>query len=679
MTTTPTDPYLWLEDVDGERAMTWVTAENQKTVGELAADPRYAPFLAEATAIAENHDRLPYPRLIGNRVYNFWQDEAHVRGLWRQTSVADYLTDAPSWTPVLDLDALATAESANWVWHGADCDPWQRTRCLVQLSDGGEDAVTVREFDLTSNRFPARGFRFDKGKQSVAWATPDSVYIARDWGPGTLTRSGYPYVVKRLRRGDSPGQAVEVFRGAPTDVQVQPVTYRDGAGHVLTVIVRALSFFASEFYVPTADGTVRLALPQKCSLETLAAGQAVFQLKESWTHRSHTYPAGALIGLALDSLTTQAADPRPVVVWTPGPRQSVSEVAGTRTGLLLTYLDNVRGRAAFLSRNGRDRWSAAPLALPDNSAIELASVEPTGGSAFFTVTGFLQPVSLWEMPQPGATLTKVKSTPPLFSSDRLVVEQRSTASVDGTDIPYFIVHRADLKLDGNNPTILDAYGGFEVSMTPYYSGTRGKLWLERGGVYVLANIRGGGEFGPAWHEAGLKTRRQRIYDDFRSVAEDLIRRGVTSPRRLGIEGGSNGGLQVGVQMTQHPELWQAVDIAVPLLDMVRYESIAAGASWVGEYGSMSNPDEARFLTSISPYHQLKPGVAYPKALIWTTTKDDRVGPQHARKFAARLAELGVPYYYYEVIEGGHGAGANLKERAVTTTLQMVYFTRQLAD
>ncbi len=679
MTTPPTDPYLWLEDVDGERAMTWVRAENQKTVGELAADPRYAPFLAEATAIAEHHDRLPYPRLIGNRVYNFWQDATHVRGLWRQTSVADYLADAPGWTAVLDLDALATAESANWVWHGADCDPWQQTRCLVQLSDGGEDAVTVREFDLASNRFPAHGFQFGKGKQSVAWATPDSVYIAREWGPGTLTSSGYPYVVKRVRRGESPDQAVEVFRGAPADVLVQPVTYRDGAGHVLTVITRALSFFANEFYVPTAHGTVRLALPQKCSLETLAAGQAVFQLKESWTHRGHTYPAGALIGLALDSLATQAADPRPVVVWTPGPRQSVGEVAGTRTGLLLTYLDNVRGRAAFLSRSGRDRWSAAPLALPDNSAIELASVEPTGGSAFFTVTGFLQPVSLWQMPHPGATLTKVKSTPPLFDSDRLVVEQRSTASVDGTDIPYFIVHRADLKLDGSNPTILDAYGGFEVSMTPYYSGTRGKLWLERGGVYVLANIRGGGEFGPAWHEAGLKTHRQRIYDDFRSVAEDLIRRGVTSPRRLGIEGGSNGGLQVGVQMTQHPELWHAVDIAVPLLDMVRYESIAAGASWVGEYGSMSNPDEARFLTSISPYHQLKAGVAYPKALIWTTTKDDRVGPQHARKFAARLAELGVPYYYYEVIEGGHGAGANLKERAVTTTLEMVYFTRQLAD
>jgi prolyl oligopeptidase len=354
-------------------------------------------------------------------------------------------------------------------------------------------------------------------------------------------------------------------------------------------------------------------------------------------------------------------------------------VAGTKKALVVTTLDNVRGRAALYTRTHDGAWTSTPLELPTNATVRIVDTDPTSAAAYVSTAGYLQPSTLWRADTAATTLAQVRALPAQFDASRSEVEQYEATSSDGTKIPYFIVHPKQMKLDGGNPTILYAYGGFEVSLSPSYVATTGKLWLEQGGVYVVANIRGGGEFGPAWHEAGLKTKRQIIYDDFAAVARDLIARNVTSPRRLGIMGGSNGGLLMGVQMTQHPELWNAVDIQVPLLDMLRFEQIAAGTSWVGEYGSVSVPEERAFLAKISPYNQVRRDTKYPRALIWTTTKDDRVGPQHARKFAARLSEYGVPYYYYEVIEGGHGAGANLKERAHTSALEYTYFARQLMD
>jgi prolyl oligopeptidase len=376
------------------------------------------------------------------------------------------------------------------------------------------------------------------------------------------------------------------------------------------------------------------------------------------------------------------ADPahlHPTLVYQPGPRDSLDATDTTSGHLLVTTYHNVRGRAYVYTPGPHGTWTSRRLALPDDAAIGIAAADPRSEEAFLSVTSFLTPTTLWSLDLASGSLAVAKALPARFDASHDVVEQRESTSKDGTKIPYFIVHRKDLKLDGTNPTILYAYGGFQVSMTPSYSGLTGKLWLERGGVYVLANIRGGGEFGPAWHEAGLKTHRQRIYDDFASVAEDLIARKVTSPRRLGIEGGSNGGLLMGVEFTQHPELWNAVDIQVPLLDMLRYEKIAAGASWVDEYGSVSVPAERAFLASISPYNNIKPDVKYPEPFIWTTTKDDRVGPQHARKFAARLSEMGIPYLFYEVTEGGHGSGANLKEQSKTRALETVYFIRKLMD
>jgi prolyl oligopeptidase len=673
------DPYLWLEDVDSARAMAWVNAENAKTLKVLESDPRYADLHAAALKVAETRDRIPIPRFLANDIYNFWQDSEHVRGLWRKTSLAEYRSPTPQWKSVLDLDALAKSESANWVWEGGDCLHPAESRCLIALSDGGEDAVTVREFDLPAREFAPQGFDLPKSKQSIAWVNHDELLVARDFGPGTLTASGYAYVVKSLKRGRPLGTAREVFRGTPADVEVDINTWVDGAGHTAVVINRGVSFFESKYYLVRAAGPQELGIPLKSEIKGLLANRLVFTINEPWDVSGAHFDQGALLSL---DLAKAIADPRhlhPALVYAPGPRESLGDVGATRSHLIVTLYENVKGRARIFTPTADGGWTRRKLDLPDNASIALVDADLRSDEAFLNVTGFLTPTSLWLVDAADPSVVKVKQLPPQFESSTSVVEQFEATSKDGTKVPYFVVHPQAMQLDGRNPTILNAYGGFQVSRTPNYSPSVGKLWLERGGTFVVANIRGGGEFGPAWHEAGLKTQRQRIYDDFAAVARDLIERKITSPEHLGIQGGSNGGLLMGVEFTQHPELWKAVDIQVPLLDMLRFEKIAAGASWVGEYGSVANPAERAFLASISPYNNLKAGVRYPEPFIWTTTKDDRVGPQHARKFAAKLAAMNIPYLFYEETEGGHGAGANLREKARTVALEMTYFSRQLMN
>ena len=672
------DPFVWLERVDDERAMAWVRAEDAKTAAVLEEDARYSGLFEEALEIAEAKDRIPEPRLIGGRILNRWQDADHVRGIWRRTSLADYQKSAPSWTTILDLDALAAAEKANWFWSGADCEERAERRCMIGLSDGGEDAVTLREFDLRSARFVGGGFSLPRGKQDAAWQDADTLLVAREWSPGELTRSGYPFVVKRIKRGQPLSAAVEVFRGTASDVGVSPSAFNDGAGHRALVIRRSVSFFEAEYQLVRSNGTSKLALPSKADIVALVAGRLIINLREDWTTDAGTFPQGSLVSIDLAATVAAPERLRPTLIYAPGPREAFQQAAATRGHLLVSVLDNVKGRAYVYKPESAGKWSRHRIALPDNVSIHIVDADLHSDRAFLSVTGFLTPTSLWLANVATGALATVKTLPPRFDASHHVVEQFEAMSSDGTRIPYFVVHRIDMKLDGGTPTILTAYGGFLVSETPYYAPQTGKLWLERGGALVLANIRGGGEFGPAWHDAGLKTHRQRIFDDFTAVARDLIAKGITSPSHLGIQGGSNGGLLMGVQFIQHPELWGAVDMQVPLLDMLGYEHIAAGSSWVGEYGSVSNPEERAFLASISPYDNLKPGVPYPEALIWTTTKDDRVGPQHARKFAARLAAMGVPYLFYEVVQGGHGSGATLAERAAMTAREFTYFWRKLA-
>ncbi|MDB5362294.1 MAG: Prolyl oligopeptidase [Rhodospirillales bacterium] len=673
------DPYIWLEELSSPRVDAWIKTENAKTLDVLEQDARFPTLYAQALEIAEAKDRIPTPRFLGDAVYNFWQDADHVRGIWRKTDLASYRTAAPAWTTALDLDQLAKTENANWVWHGADCRRPDERVCLISLSDGGEDAVTIREFDLATGRFVKDGFALPKSKQDAVWADADDLVLSRDWGKGTMTTAGYPFVVKLLKRGQNLAAAREIFRGKPGDTQVSPAALQDGDGHKVVFIQRAVSFFETETYLVRASKAVRLALPLKAQISDLVAGRLLVKLNQDWTVAGQSFGQGALVSLDLAAVNADPAHLKPTMVYAPGPRASLDEVASTKSHLIVTRYENVRGRASVYTPAPNNSWTERKLDLPDNSSIGIVDAQSHGEGAFLSVTGFLTPSSVVLADAGTGALDTVKALPAKFDASKDVVDQHEATSKDGTKIPYFVIHPAAMAMDGNNPTVLYAYGGFQVSETPFYSANIGKLWLERGGVFVLANIRGGGEFGPAWHEAGLKTHRQKIYDDFAAVAEALLADKVTSPRRLGIEGGSNGGLLMGVEFTQHPELWNAVDIQVPLLDMLRFEKIAAGPSWVGEYGTVARPDEKAFLARISPYNNLKPGVKYPEPFVWTTTKDDRVGPQHARKFAARLAEMGIPYLFYEVTEGGHGSGANLKEKAKTTALELTYFSRKLMD
>jgi prolyl oligopeptidase len=662
------DPFLWLEQAHSERAMQWVKAENLKTDAVLERDPRFESLFHEAKIILEAKDRIPEPSLIAGQIFNFWQDADHPHGIWRRTSQADFQSAAPNWRTVIDLDALSTSEKANWFWKGAICREPDEQRCIVSLSDGGEDAVTLREFDLAKSAFVEGGFSLPSGKQEVAWEDADTLLLAREWKPGEMTRSGYPFVAKRVKRGQPLDAAVEVYRGSADDVGVYPTSLSDGAGHSLSVIQRAVSIFELEFYVLGPKGPAKLALPMKAGLLTLLDGRLIVSLHEDWKPAGQPpLSQGSLVSLELAALSADPQHLQPALIYAPTPREAFIDAGATQGHLLVHSLDNVNGRAFSYTPEPMNRWSRRQLKLPDNVSVDVIDTDIHSEQAFIQVTGFLTPPKLMLADLGLGTLTTTKTLPPKFDGSRDVVEQFSAASKDGTKIPYFVVHPVAMKMDGSTPTILHAYGGFLDAQTPTYSGELGKLWLERGGVFVLANIRGGGEFG----------HRQRIYDDFAAVGQDLIAKGFTSSANLGIMGGSNGGLLMGVEFIQHPELWRAVDIQVPLLDMLRYEQIAAGSSWVAEYGSVSVPEERAFLASISPYNNLRPGVKYPQALIWSTTKDDRVGPQHARKFAAKLAAMGVPYLYFEVIEGGHGAGATPDERAKMHAREYTYFSSKL--
>jgi prolyl oligopeptidase len=563
------------------------------------------------------------------------------------------------------------------VFKGAGCLPPEETRCLVSLSNGGKDAVTFREFDTTTRTFVEDGFVLPEGKQNVSWLDKDTLLVAREWEPGQVTRSGYAYVIKAWTRGTPLASAKEVFLGTRDDVSASAYTLNEADGRVAaTLIHRGVSFFEAETYLLTDQRVVKLPFPLKHSVQGYVAGQMVISLEQDWPEKG--FKTGDLLSLDLAALKADPAKPSPVLVLRPTPRQSVETVTTTRDKLVVGLLDNVTGGALVYS-HGPKGWTSQKLALPANSTIGLGSASQADDRLFLSVTGYLTPSTYWLADAASLTLEQVKASPARFDASTHLVEQFEATSTDGTRIPYFVVRPKDVTYDGSAPTLLYAYGGFQASMTPAYSGVMGKLWLERGGTYVVANIRGGGEFGPAWHNAGLKENRQKVYDDFFAVSQDLIDRKITSPRRLGIMGGSNGGLLMGVALTQRPELYNAIVVQVPLFDMIRYTQIGAGASWVGEYGDPAIPSERAVIASYDPYSNLKVGRKYPEVFIETSTKDDRVHPAHARKAAARLEELGYPVLYYENIDGGHAASANLAETARRQALEYVYLSKKLMD
>ncbi len=670
---TEQDPYLWLEDVHGEAPLAWVEARNAVALERLKGDPAYQTNFDAILDLLDAEDRIPMGSLRGPYVFNFWRDAAHERGIWRRTSIASYETEIPEWELLLDVDALALREDENWVYEGTNCAS-SLTRCLVSLSRGGTDASVTREFNLETKAFVADGFQLAEAKSDATYVGNDVVLFATDFGEGTMTASGYPRIVKRWQRGDTLDAAIQLFEGTEEDVGVWPFVLRSTNGPV-PMLVRAVSFFEAEYYFVTDDhSSVMLPLPLSAELQGMTGNRVLVTLRSDWARDGHeTIAQGTLFAFSWEAFLSEQTIDDVDILFTPGPRSSIETVATGRDAVYVSIFDNVTGSVqAFRFTDGA--WQSEMLSLPEGGSTNVSSVNEFGPEAFFTYQGFLTPTTLY-LDRGNDSPQATKSLPARFDASGASATQHEAISEDGTRIPYFVVRPIDA--DGPSPTILYGYGGFENSLNPWYWTSVGRTWLPKGGAYAVANIRGGGEFGPAWHEAALKTNRQRAYDDFIAVAEDMIARGLTSPERLGIMGGSNGGLLVGAVAMQRPDLFKSVVCQVPLLDMIRYMEIGAGASWEGEYGDPEDPVEREAILAYSPYQNVKPWGHYPNIFFVTATSDDRVTPVHARKMAALMEAQGHDHLFYENTDGGHAAAANNAERAEMLGLTYTYFAQEL--
>jgi prolyl oligopeptidase len=669
----PDDRFIWLEEVSGDKPLEWARARNAESAKVLAT-PEEAALEKRILDILDSKEKIPSVQKIGPFYYNLWKDAKNPRGLWRRTTLAEYRKPEPAWETVIDVDALGAAEKENWVWHGADCLRPEYERCLVQLSRGGADADVVREFDLVTRTFMKDGFYLPESKNSVSWLDADTLYVGTDFGPGSMTTSGYPRIAKVWKRGTKLEQAETIFEGKAEDVACS--AFRDHTkGFERDFVYRAPTFWTSEVFLRRDGKLVKIDKPDSANFN-VHRDLLLLELRDDWTVGGKTHPAGSLLASDFDAF--MKGERKFDVLFEPSERRSLQGYSATLNYVLVNELDNVKNRVYVLGRKD-GKWTREPLpGLPEFGTVTATAVDDEESDDYFmTVADYVTPTSLSLGAVGKGPAEKLKQLPAFFDTTGLVVSQHETASKDGTRIPYFQVSRKTLALDGRNPTLLYGYGGFEISMLPAYSAGVGSAWLEKGGVYVVANIRGGGEFGPKWHQSALKANRNRAYEDFIAVGEDLIRRKVTSTPHLGIQGGSNGGLLMGNMLTMRPDLWGAVVCQVPLLDMRRYHTLLAGASWMDEYGNPDDPKEWAFLQGYSPYHQLKAGVKYPPVLFTTSTRDDRVHPGHARKMMARMSELGQDVLYYENIEGGHGGAADNKQAAHMAALAYTFLWQKL--
>jgi prolyl oligopeptidase len=668
------DPYLWLEGVTDEKALAWVKARSAETEAALAATPEFSRLEGELRGVLDSDAKIPTVTRIGPHLYNLWKDREHERGLWRRTTLDEYRKRAPAWETVLDVDALNRAEGETWVWHGADCLKPRYERCLVALSRGGGDADVTRELDLRTKTFVKDGFFRPEAKGGLAWIDEDTVYVFTDFGPGSLTASGYPRIVKRWRRGTPLAEATVVYEGRPGDLYI--AAYRDlTPGFERDLVVRTIAFYADELFLVRPGGALQKVDAPVSAKKQVQREWLTLELREPWKVGGRTYPAGALLAARLDDFLAGRRDLE--VLHAPTPRTSIESVTWTSRHLVLGTLEDVKSRLTVLTP-GKDGWTRAPFTgAPEIGSLQVSAVDPDDrDEVWLTATGFLTPTTLalapiGEQPEP------LKSNPAFFDASRHAVEQHFARSADGTRVPWFLVRPKGSK--GPTPTLLTGYGGFEVSYTPFYSGLVGKGWLERGGAFAVANIRGGGEYGPRWHQAALREKRPRAYEDFAAVARALLRRKVTTRARLGIMGGSNGGLLVGNMLVGHPELFGAIVVQVPLLDMKRYSKLLAGASWMAEYGDPDDPKDWRFLRTYSPYQLVRKGETYPPTLFLTSTRDDRVHPGHARKMAARMLAWGKDVRYWENVEGGHGGAANNAQAARMWALTYAFLWERLGE
>ncbi len=667
------DPYIWLEDVEGEKALAWVEENNKTSLGYLKSKPLYQELYDKNLKVYDSDERIPYVGQMGDYFYNFWRDGTNQRGLWRRTTLEEYKKDSPKWETILDLDKLAESEGENWVYKGSNCLYPEYKRCLLNLSRGGADATVVREFDIPSKSFVEKGFYLPEAKSNVSWIDLNTVYVGTDFGDGSMTDSGYSRVVKEWKRGEPLEKAKTIFEGEKSDVWVAASVAHD-KDKAYKIIYQGLTFYTSDIFLVTDEGLQKLNRPQDSSFAGISNDQMLLELKSDWTIDGKTYPQAALLSMNIDDYFAGKTNFTEVLV--PNNQTSISGVSSTKDYVLINTLKDVVSELhRYQFKDGK--WSNEKVDMPDLGSISVAGTSDEHNNFFVNYNNFLTPSSLYYFDNTTNKATVLKSLPAFFDAKPYKVEQKFATAKDGTKIPYFLVMHKDTEYNGKNPTLLYGYGGFEISLRPSYSSTIGMDWLEQGGVYALANIRGGGEYGPRWHQAALKKNRHIAFTDFITVGEDLVASKITSPRHLGIRGGSNGGLLVGTVATMRPDLFNAVVCQVPLLDMKRFNQLLAGASWMGEYGNPDNEDEWEYIKTYSPYHNVDKDTEYPKIFFTTSTRDDRVHPAHARKMVALMQEQGHDVLYYENTEGGHGGASNNKQSASLNALIYTYLADQL--
>ena len=673
------DPYIWLEEARSDKALAWVRNENNRTMAHMAQDPRFDELTAEALAILDAEDRVPYVSIRKDGLYNFWQDKQNPKGVLRRTTLDSYRTDDPQWETVLDVDALAAAEGKEWVYKGSSCLPPDQRLCMIALSDGGEDATILREFDMVKKQFVEGGFVIEEKSQGgVEWLDEDTLLVGRDFGGDTITESEYPFTTRLWKRGTPLSEAQEIFRGEKSDVWAGAGLIRDNQGvvHGRTAF-RGISFHESINYVWHDGEWLELDMPKKANIGGIIDGQLTFSTDVDWETQGQVFPADSLVSVDLEEFKRDPNGAKKTLVWAPGERQTKQGGGTTADSAYMAILDNVVGKVVKLDyENGK--WVTSEVKLPDNATLGVQATSSETGEIMFTSTDFLTPSTLWYTDGTGDP-EALKTSPSFFDSTGMDVEQFEATSKDGTKIPYFLVKPKGMTFDGTTPALLYGYGGFQSSQLPGYRAITGKLWLEKGGAFILANLRGGGEFGPAWHQTAMRENKQRTWDDFIAVGRDAVERGITSPRHLGVQGGSQGGLLVGTAFTQAPELLGAAIVQIPLFDMLRYHLIGRGASWIGEYGDPRIPEQRAWIEGYSPYQKIVAGVDYPAPFLWASTADDRTHPAHARKAAAKLKELGQDYWYYEDMTGGHSGGVDNTQRAKLQALEMVYLMQRLMD
>jgi prolyl oligopeptidase len=672
---TTNDQYKWLEGVEDNKAMEWVKSQNAISETELSSSPLYKELHDTTLDILNDKDKIRYVSIRGDKVYNYWKDEKHIRGLYQEANLKDYLANKPQWETVFDLDKISKAENESWVYGGINCLFPDYELCILSLSRGGADAKVAREFNLKKRQFVKNGFFLPEAKSNISWKDENTLYVGTDFGKGSLTKSGYPRIAKLWKRGTSLDTAKVAYEASIDSVSAG--VYRSFSIHGnIDIAYDVTSFYTNKYYLlDDKNNKVEILKPDDAQVSGLYNKQIFVELKSDWVYKEQKFKQGAIIYSSFEAVKKGQPDYRVFVE--PSEQKIISSVQFSQNYIWVSWLDNVRSVAERFELQASGKWKSKSIPLDSKGSIGLFGMQEDSDSFFVSYEDFLQPDTLYFIDGERLELTKLQSLPAKFDAKNLKVEQHFATSKDGTKVPYFLVMNKDIKLDSSNPTLLYGYGGFEVSMRPNYSSLRGSAWLTKGGVYALANIRGGGEYGPNWHQSALKNNRHKSYEDFEAIAKDLIAKKITSPQHLGAQGGSNGGLLMGNMITRSPELFNAIVCQVPLLDMKVYNKLLAGASWMAEFGNPDVAEEWEYIKDFSPYHNLDKEKSYPRVFFTTSTRDDRVHPGHARKMVAKMKGMGHDVLYYENIEGGHGGAANNNQTAHLYAMIYTYLFNQL--